>query len=105
MTPRMNELSPTGRNDLGTTLNRYAVPARQAIQAMAEIQRLRRKNHSDRPYTFRTRCSSAPKPRSIHVFFAPAPRLPSNREVINGVRVSDTRPLARIEITIVIENS
>ena len=43
--------------------------------------------------------------RSIQVFFAPAPRLLSSREVINGVSVSETIPLARIEITIVSENS
>jgi hypothetical protein len=45
----MNELSPTGRNDLGTTVNKYTVPAKQTTQISAEIHRRLRKNHSVRP--------------------------------------------------------
>src|SRR5580698_5297402 len=47
----------------------------------------------------------APKTRSIQVFFEFLPRSPRRREVISGVSVSETMPLARIEITMVMENS
>src|SRR2546429_1116172 len=43
--------------------------------------------------------------RSTQVFFAFAPRSESSLEVISGVSVSETIPLAKMEITMVIENS
>ena len=47
----------------------------------------------------------APNARSIHVFFEPAPRSLSIRDVMSGVSESDTMPLAMMEMMIVIENS
>ena len=46
-----------------------------------------------------------PMTRSIQVFFEPSPRSFSSRAHISGVSVSDTRPDAKIEMTIVIANS
>jgi hypothetical protein len=46
-----------------------------------------------------------PITRSIQVFFIPSPRSFSNRAHISGVSVSETKPDARIAMTIVIANS
>src|SRR5437016_11436654 len=43
--------------------------------------------------------------RSIQVFFDPSPRGFNNRAHIKGVRVSETKPEAKIAITMVIANS
>ena len=46
-----------------------------------------------------------PITRSIQVFFAPWPRSFSSRAHISGVSVSETKPEAKMAITIVIANS
>src|SRR4249919_574094 len=54
MTPQTKLLSPTGKNDLGTTMKSQIVPARQTTQINADTQRKRRNHQSDLPYMLRT---------------------------------------------------
>src|SRR5437667_57914 len=103
--PKITLLSPGGRNALGTRTKSQMVPARQTIQISGEIHRCRRNHQSDPPYAASTRFSMPPITRSIQVFFAPSPRSFNNRAHMSGVRVSDTRPDAKIAMTIVMANS
>ena len=101
----MTLLSPGGRNALGMRTKSQTVPARQMTQMIGEIQRCRRNHHNDPPYIASTRFSMPPITRSIKVFFEPSPRCFKSRAHISGVSVSDTRPEAKIAITMVIANS
>src|SRR6266498_1391612 len=103
--PKITLLSPGGRNAFGTSTKSKIVPARQTTQITGEIHRCRRNHQSDSPYKASTRFSMPPITRSIQVFFAPSPRGFNRRAHISGVSVSDTRPEAKIAITIVIANS
>src|SRR6266542_3576431 len=100
--PKITLLSPGGRNAFGTSTKSKIVPARQTTQITGEIHRCRRNHQSDPPYKASTRFSMPPITRSIQVFFAPSPRGFNSRAHISGVSVSDTRPEAKIAITIVI---
>src|ERR1700682_766484 len=97
--PKMTLLSPGGRNDLGMRTKSQTVPARQTAQIIGETQRWRRNHQSDPPYSASTRFSIPPITRSTHVFFEPSPRSFKSRAHIKGVSVNDTRPEAKIEIT------
>ena len=103
--PKMTLLSPGGRNAFGTSRKSQIVPARQTTQMIGETQRCRRNHQSDPPYIASTRFSMPPITRSAQVFFEPWPRSFKSRAHIRGVRVSDTKPEAKIAITIVMANS
>ena len=90
---------------MGTSTKSQTVPARQITQMIGEIQRCRRNHQSDPPYIRSTRFSMPPITRSTQVFFEPSPRSFNNRAHMSGVSVSDTKPEAKIAITIVMANS
>src|SRR5258708_32429004 len=102
--PKITLLSPGGKNVFGIRIKSHIVPARQITQIVGEIQRCRRNHQSDPPYHPSTRFSIPPITRSIQVLRVPCPRSFSMRAHIKGVSVSETKPEAKIEITIVTPN-